>query len=174
VLVLVLVLALVLSFACSTPDSDARIGVDAPDRAQFDHVGFFLNRRCGTLDCHGSDYRNFRVFGCEGLRLDPKDVPRCRKQGGTDTKPAELDATYRSLVGLEPAVMSAVVQGKGQHPELLTLVRKARGTEAHKGGSLVVPGDSQDTCLTSWLAGQTDVVACDASFPDSPDEDAGK
>ncbi len=165
--------ALVAFAACSTPDADARLGVDAPDRSQFDHVGQLLDRRCGTLDCHGSDFRNLRVFGCEGLRLDPMDEPRCRRFGGKDTTPAELDATYRSLVGLEPALMSAVIQGKGQHPELLTFVRKARGTEAHKGGTLVQPGDSQDRCITSWLAGTTDVAACDSSFPDSAEEDAG-
>jgi len=159
--------------ACSTPDSNARIGVTEPDRTQFVPVGQFLDRRCGTLDCHGREERNFRVYGCEGLRLDPENSPRCRKNGGVDTTNPELDATFRSLVGLEPAVTSAVVQGKGQHPELLTLVRKARGTESHKGGALIVPGDSQDQCLTSWLAGKTDVAACNASYPDSDNEDAG-
>lgn len=164
---------LVVIAACSTPQSDARIGVTEPDRSQFAAVGSFLDRRCGTLDCHGSEVRNFRIYGCEGLRLDPKNTPRCRKNGGTDTTNAELDATFRSLVGLEPAVMSSVVQGKGQHPELLTFVRKARGTEAHKGGALIVPGDSQDRCITSWLAGTTDVAACNDSYPDSENEEAG-
>ena len=166
------VFAAFLANACGQPEADARIGITAPDRAQFDHVGAFLDRRCGTLDCHGSDFRNLRIFGCEGLRLDPSDMPRCRAQGGKNTTPAELDATYRSLVGLEPAVMSAVIQGKGAHPELLTFVRKARGTEAHKGGTLITPGDSQDTCITSWLAGQTDTAACDSSYPDTSDADA--
>ena len=165
--------ALLVAVACSAPPEDSRIGVTVPDRASFDPVGKLLDHRCGTLDCHGSDFRNLRVFGCEGLRLDPMDTPRCRKGGGKDTTPAELDATFRSLVGLEPAVMSSVVQGKGAHPELLTFVRKARGTEAHKGGTLIQPGDSQDQCITSWLAGQTDVAACDSSFPDSVEEDAG-
>jgi hypothetical protein len=169
----VILATLAIVVACSTPESDARIGVTEPDRTQFSSVGFFLDRRCGMLDCHGSEVRNFRVYGCEGLRLDPNASPRCRKNGGTDTTNAELDATFRSFVGLEPAVMSAVVQGKGQHPELLTLVRKARGTESHKGGALIQPGDSQDRCITSWLAGATDVAACNSSFPDSENEDAG-
>jgi hypothetical protein len=146
--------------ACSTAPSDSRIGVNAPDRAQFDPVGRFLDHRCGSLDCHGDRHRNLVMFGCEGLRLDPANTPGCRATGGKDTTSDEMDATYRSLVGLEPAVMSAVESGHGQHPELLTFVRKARGDESHKGGSLITPGDAQDKCITSWLAGQTDNGAC--------------
>jgi hypothetical protein len=163
--------------ACSSAPADARIGVTTPDRAQFDPVGKFLVRRCGTLDCHGATTRNLQIFGCEGLRLSDADTPRCRNTGGKDTTPAELDATYRSVVGLEPAVMTAVVEGHGENPEQLTFVRKPRGTEAHKGGQLITPGDSQDVCITSWLAGTTDVAACDSSFPDvsnqPADQDAG-
>src|SRR6185503_1813390 len=118
---------------CASVPEDARIGVAAPDRAQFDPVAPLLVHRCGSLDCHGTTLRNFRVYGCEGMRLAAADVPRCRASGGTDTTKEEIDATYRSLVALEPAVMSSVVQGRGAHPELLTFVRKARGTENHKG-----------------------------------------
>lgn len=160
--------AVAAAIACSTPPEDARIGIDAPDRGQFDPVGKLMGHRCGSLDCHGSIVRSFRVYGCEGLRLDPNDVPKCRASGGTDTTAAELDATYRSLVGLEPAVMTTVVQGKGQHPELLTFIRKARGTENHKGGQIIVPGDLQDTCITSWLAGQTNADACARALSETP------
>jgi hypothetical protein len=153
--------------SCGSVDSTARIGVSAPDRAQFDAVGKYLDRRCGSIDCHGANTRNLQIFGCEGMRLADADTPRCRATGGKDTTPAELDATYRSLVGLEPVVMSSVVQSKGANPELLTFVRKARGTEAHKGGTLIVPGDDQDICITSWLAGATNVDACDRSSPDA-------
>jgi hypothetical protein len=165
--------AAVAETACSSAPADDRIGVTPPDRTQFDAVGKFLVRRCGELDCHGARTRNLQIFGCEGLRLDEGDTPRCRASGGKDTTSAELDATYRSLVGLEPAVMSSVVQGSGAHPELLTFVRKARGAESHKGGVLIVPGDSQDTCITSWLAGTTDTAACDSSYPDITDQVAG-
>ena len=145
--------------SCSQPPGDARIGVVAPDLAQFPPVGDLLGRRCGTLDCHGAATRSLQILGCEGLRLgDGK--PGCRSAGGTDTTAEEYTSTYRSIVGLEPAVMSAVVQSKGAHPELLTLVRKARGDEAHKGGRVFVPGDDQDDCLATWLAGATDVAAC--------------
>ena len=55
--------------------------------------------------------------------------------------------------------MSEVVDHHGD-PALLTFIRKQRGIEAHKGGKLVIPGDSQDQCVTSWLGGNTDVNAC--------------
>ena len=159
-LVLVALLAITSIAACSNAPADSRIHVAAPDRAQFPPVGVYLNQRCGSADCHGSPQRNLVIYGCKGLRLDPADTPGCRRTGGVDTTASELDATYRSLVGLEPVVMSAVVAGKGQAPELLTFVRKARGTESHKGGALITPGDSQDTCIVSWLGGATDTDAC--------------
>ena len=33
---------------------------DAELKAQFPPVASMLSRRCGTIDCHGSKYRNFR------------------------------------------------------------------------------------------------------------------
>jgi hypothetical protein len=154
--------------ACSSVPANARITVDAPDRSQFDAVGAYLDHRCGSLDCHGSAQRNMIVYGCEGLRLDPTDVPGCRSSGGKNTTEAEYDATYRSVVGLEPAVMSEVVAGGGTQPELLTMVRKARGEESHKGGTLITPGDDQDVCIDSWLAGATNTSACAQAVTDTP------
>jgi hypothetical protein len=149
--------------SCSSVPSDARIGIDAPSGSEeeFGIVADYLDHRCGSLDCHGQVGRNLRVWGCEGMRLDPDAVPICSVPlGGSATTPAEHQATYRSLVGLEPTVMSEVVAGHAAHPELLTFVRKARGLEAHKGGVLITPGDDQDECIVSWLAGQTDTIAC--------------
>ena len=147
--------------ACNMAPSDSRIGIAAPDESQFPPVSDYLDHRCGTLDCHGQMGRNLRIWGCEGMRLDPNDISNCnRMQGGKVTQPAEYDATYRSLVGLEPVPMSQVVAGGGQDPELLTFVRKARGQESHKGGQLITPGDDQDVCITSWLAGMTNKTAC--------------
>ena len=149
--------------ACGAPPEDARISVTAPDRTQFPPVSALLDHRCGSLDCHGSRTRNLQIYGCEGLRLGDAS-PGCRASSGTDTSVDEHEATFRSLVALEPAVMSAVVQGGGAHPELLTFVRKARGTEAHKGGVLITPGDDQDVCISSWLAGTTNLDACAAAL----------
>jgi hypothetical protein len=154
-----LALGAALAAACGGPPEDARVGIVAPDRAQFPPVSLLLDHRCGSLDCHGQRSRNLQIFGCEGLRLGDAS-PGCRVSSGTDTTADEHDATYRSLVALEPVVMTTVVQGGGANPELLTFVRKARGTEHHKGGTLITPGDDQDQCITTWLANRTDVDAC--------------
>jgi hypothetical protein len=161
--------------SCSAVPGDQRIGIDAPSgsEAQFGLVGEYLANRCGTLDCHGQMSRSFRVYGCQGMRLDPKAIPVCSPPlGGSVTSPAEHAATYRSLVGLEPTVMSEVYDNHGAHPELLTFVRKARGIEAHKGGALITPGDNQDICVTSWLAGSTNQMACGLAvgFPMIPQD----
>jgi len=142
--------------ACSTPAPDARFTGAVPDRASFPPVADLLVKRCGTLDCHGSAYRNLRVYGSQGLRLSPDDRPISKGQ----TTQAEYDEDFRSVVGLEPEVMSTVVSEGGANPDRLTFVRKARGTEHHKGGSLMLAGDPQDQCITSWLEGHTDVAVC--------------
>jgi hypothetical protein len=151
---------------CSTAPADARITLALPFSSEdaFGPVANYLERRCGSLDCHGNVARNLRIYGCGGLRLLPTDVPLCMPPLGATTTMAEHQATYRSLVGLEPLVMSAVVLDHGLDPELLTFVRKARGEEAHKGGTLIVQGDHQDRCITSWLAGATDTTACDLAL----------
>lgn len=150
----------VAALACApAPDPNARVATVAPDLASFPPVSAFLEHRCGSLDCHGQVGRNLLIVGHEGLRLDPADVP-----GGSPSTAAEIESNYRSLVGLEPEVMAAVVEDGGAQPERLTVVRKARGTEHHKGGALVTIGDDQDRCLTSWLAGAVDVGACTAAL----------
>ncbi len=154
--------------------SQARIAIDAPDggEAAFGPVADYVDHRCGTLDCHGQAGRDLRVWGCEGMRLAAGDVPNCVL---SPTTAGEHSASYRSLVGLEPEAMSQVVEGHGAHPELLTFVRKARGAETHKGGALVVPGDVQDVCIVSWLAGETDTAACvqALAYPVFPLDDGG-
>ena len=142
--------------ACSTPSSDARFVATPPDRASFPPVADLLDHRCGSLDCHGSIARNLRLYGSEGLRLDPNARPSSQPS----TTSAEYDQDFASIVGLEPEVMSDVVKSGGQNPERLTFYRKARGLEEHKGGTLVQAGDAQDTCIRSWLAGSTDKAAC--------------
>jgi hypothetical protein len=132
-----------------------------PDRASFPYVGQLLVHRCGTLDCHGTLYRNLRLFGNEGLRWSSTDrplVPAC-------STAAEYDQDYESVVGLEPEVTSAVVADHGKDPERLTLVRKPLGLESHKGSTLMKQGDDSYACLTSWLAGATDTAACLRSIP---------
>jgi hypothetical protein len=142
--------------ACSVPAKDARFSGSRPEEASFPEVAQVLVRHCGTLDCHGSSARNLRLYGSEGLRLSPDDRP----QTPACTSADEVAQDYLSVVGLEPEVLSAVVADGGAHPERLTIVRKARGTEDHKGGAPLPQGDAGDRCLTSWLADQTDLDAC--------------
>lgn len=134
-----------LCLSCTSAPNDARIGVRTPDPNQFPVVADLLVRRCGSLDCHGALPRNLRMYGKDGLRLDPKDIP-----GAARTTPAEYNATFRSVVGLEPALITAVVERQAE-ASLLTIVRKSRGTEDHKGGAVFSLGDAADRCVASWF-----------------------
>jgi hypothetical protein len=145
--------------ACSTPDAADVTPLGGPDRASFPPVQTFLDHRCGMLDCHGTPYRNWRLWGHDGMRLGFGDVP-----GAAPTTGDEVEASYEALVGLEPELMASVVAGGGAHPEWLTLVRKARGAEKHAGGAIVVEGDVRDSCITLWLAGQPNASVCEAAL----------
>jgi hypothetical protein len=127
----------------------------APPRVGFEVVADAMQPSCGTLDCHGQIGRNLRLFGGRGLRLDPKGSP-----AEDSTTAAEYDATYWSALALEPEIISDVVGEKGARPDRLTLIRKGRGTERHKGGTLMTADDDLDRCLVSWLADAVDDASC--------------
>jgi len=112
-------------------------------------VSAFMERRCGTLDCHGSTFRPMRIFGRLGLR-DPAEN---NVTGGKATTPTELDANYASVCNVEPEKMSQAAADFGQSAEQLLLMEKARGVEGHKGGVVVTPGSAGDDCLLGWLRG---------------------
>lgn len=143
------IVALLMLASCTGPEIGTTTPETVPDRASFPPVADLLVHRCGTLDCHGQTSRNLRLYGHEGLRLAPDAQPN--RTGATTVE--EYDASYQSIIGLEPALL-------GGPPENLTIVRKARGTEHHKGGSLMSAGDLEDVCLTSWLGGKTDAATC--------------
>lgn len=163
----------------ASPGDGETTVVTGPSQDGFGHVVERLDYSCGNLSCHGTPVRNLRIYGAEGRRLDPKDIP-C----GRFTTPAEVEYDYRSIVLLEPEVMAAVVADHGENAERLTIVRKARGTENHKGGTVFndstdmkaclaacngnracVAACYGDRCLVSWIAGKTDAGACDNSLP---------
>jgi hypothetical protein len=157
--------------ACSFPPSDARIGINAPSEnaTEWDPVADYMGYHCGSLDCHGNAARNLVVWSCFGLRLGDA-VSGCLNIKHLTTTPDEYNATYRSLVGLEPNAMSVVVAGAGQdggsNPDILTFLRKARGEENHKGGTIFTAGSEADVCFTSWLAGATNVTDCTNALSD--------
>jgi hypothetical protein len=155
-------LALLLLAGCTATLQDQGAGKDGeflsvPRRDRFPHVENAMLPSCGTLDCHGQISRNLRLFGLHGLRLRPTDNPL----DGTTTR-EEYDASYWSIVGLEPEVISRVVLENGARPERLTMVRKARGIEKHKGGQIMSEGDALDRCIVGWLGGADSLADCDA------------
>jgi len=141
----------------------------------FDPLGFspvsaVVERRCGTLDCHGQTARPLRLYGQYGLRRpELPDSPNVENyaeyySGGKEpTTLAELEDNYRSILALEPEKM-ALVFAKTADPETLTLVRKARLREKHKGGLLWNKGEPGDVCVTNWLVGNTDTTQCEVEL----------
>ncbi|MEJ7732391.1 MAG: hypothetical protein WKG00_24700 [Polyangiaceae bacterium] len=149
---------------------DVTIEVACGDFATFRDVSSVLEVRCGTLDCHGSIARPLRIYGRQGLRKpvdfeadDPEsEVLKAEIRAGQGqaeyfpgglqgTTNGELTDNYDSVCGLEPELMDKVRKGQ-ESPDVLTLTRKARLVEKHKGGKIFVPAQSPgDTCITSWL-----------------------
>jgi hypothetical protein len=161
--VLLALLGAGVTVACTTAPTDDRFVATPPDRASFPAVADMLVRRCGTLDCHGMTARNLRVFGQGGLR----EAEDARPNAFTDkTTVAEYDEDYASVVGLEPELISQVVADHGANPDRLTLIRKARGTEHHKGLTIFTEGSCGDVCLTSWLAGKVNADDCTGAISD--------
>ncbi|MFO0571755.1 MAG: hypothetical protein U0263_39385 [Polyangiaceae bacterium] len=147
------------SSACSPPEKDARETFRTPDEAAFARVSAVLEARCGSLDCHGQMGRSLRIFGRNGLRASRDDVSGA--DAGVPTRPEEELANYASVVALEPEILDRVVVEGGKSPERLTLVRKARGSEHHKGGRAWEEGGAADRCFVSWLRGKVDTAACE-------------
>jgi hypothetical protein len=148
-------IVVLVSSACSTPDRNATVDPVVLDKAQFEPVVPMLNRTCSSLDCHGSPFRNLRLYGYGGVRLAPGDNPEFPR-----TTPAEIASNYDAVVGLEPEALRAFVAGGRKDPTMLAIVRKGRETESHKGGARLRAGDPADRCLVSWLAGAVDAAAC--------------
>lgn len=153
------------ALACSADYGSSTLSI--PPAEDFAPVSIALAKNCGSLDCHGRAAQNLCLYGEIGLRFDPMDVP-----GGEETTPLEHDANHRSVVTLEPEMLSKVWLEGGGGAGRLTLVRKARGREAHKGGAVFQEGDAGDRCLLAWLSGRIDVEACEtaAELPTSPFE----
>lgn len=149
--------------ACSSFDSSAQTTVKGPafgdQGADFRPVSAVIERRCGTLDCHGSLARPMRIFGQYGLRESPSDAGGDYPGGLLPTTVEELTSNFRSMCGLEPEKLDLVVS-KRADPSTLTLVRKPRLAEKHKGGLVWNKGDDGDQCLVGWLTGETDTSPC--------------
>lgn len=152
--------AFVLS-GCGGYDADATTTLYLPDYEIFKaQVHPYLNRQCGTLDCHGAPGRPFRVQGFWGLRRFVGDgglVP-----GDEQTTEEEFRGSFESLIGLEPEATRRVVAGE-QAPGSLLILRKPTGTgpaepsspqdqgERHKGGRVTSSSGPGYQCIAAWL-----------------------
>lgn len=144
-----------LALACSSPDDNATVSPGSLDKIGFASVEPMLGRRCGSIACHGSRFRNLRLYGYGGTRLAATDNPEAPA-----TTPLEIEGDYEAVMDLEPEVMRAFIDSGRKDPTTLTLLRKGRNAEAHKGGQRLAPGDPADVCLVSWLTATVDVAAC--------------
>jgi hypothetical protein len=122
-----------------------------------------LEKKCGTLDCHGQLPRGLRVYGMNGLRLPNAtgNVP-----GFGPTTAAEARETYVSIVGLEPEKLNALVgvqpRSKDDAYRLLVLA-KPLALERHRGGVSFRKGEPAEQCILSWVLGAMDARACTAA-----------
>lgn len=138
-----------------------------PPIESFTQVSRVLEARCGTIDCHGNGARPLKIYGQNGLRaatdtLDPQLFPG----GATPTTTNELALNFRSVCGLEPEIMTEVLAGDAE-PPALTLIRKPRLSEKHKGGRIWDEGKLGDQCLVSWILsppGTFDPEPCNAEL----------
>jgi hypothetical protein len=147
-----------LVLACAGPN-DPTEHLQAPTRERFEFVSDMLGARCGSLDCHGQVGRSLRLYSRTGLRRDPAAFPDIDAAVPSD---AEVEDNYRAAISLEPEVLALVVRDQGANPERLTLLRKARGAENHKGGAAIALGSPSDRCLLSWLSSQVEQTSCEA------------
>lgn len=157
-------LAVVFCNACITSvDSGATSPLALPDKDQFitQGVGVFMEKRCGSLDCHGQIGRPLRIFSSNGLRKN--DGPNgARDTSGTTAE--EQSANYYSVVGLEPEQISVSRVSEGVYDDFLLLKKPLSlegGGVRHKGGPVLRSTDSGFDCLISWISGAANKAKCE-------------
>lgn len=143
---------LLATLACSGPsDKDIDRITPPPGPPAFNVVADALQKHCGTLDCHGNNARNMRLFGYYGIRQFDKD-----RVNFTATTPAEYEMTYQSVITIDPERLSRIVASGGAGIDKWLVLSKGRGTEHHKGGARLAPGGAADTCLVSWVLARSE------------------
>lgn len=136
----------------SSPDRSRATFLLLPDFAVYrDSVDPYLQRRCGTLDCHGQPGRPYRLYGFSGFRDYAEDAGSGLVSGQQPTTAGEIVANYQATIGLEPEEMSRVIARQGQDPDTLIFLRKPLRKERHKGGQVMSEQDDGYRCVTAWL-----------------------
>lgn len=134
----------------TTPDNRRYTEVLQPDYPTYkEYVDSYIQRRCGTLDCHGQSGRAYRVYGRQGFRLYNVDAGLI--SGEQATTEDEIRANYQAAVALEPEEMSRVMATQGADPNRLLLLRKPLRLERHKGGPAMSENDAGYRCVVAWL-----------------------
>ena len=77
------------------------------------------------------------------------------RRAGDDTTPAEYDATYQSLVGLEPEIMAAVAD-EARRPRGSPSSANRAAPKSTRAATISAAGDELDRCFTTWLSGSVD------------------
>jgi hypothetical protein len=163
--ILPFVLTLPLALSCAaTPDdsSTPTLGVDQGlelDLANFNtNVDPVFERRCGSLDCHGSTARGLRIYSQDGLRL-PND--QGITPGNAPTTATENNDNFASILGLQPERMNDFLSKNPRTADdayQLIILTKPLALERHKGGTALVKGEPAEQCIVLWLIGQTGVT----------------
>jgi hypothetical protein len=138
----------------SAPDNKRFTAILQPDYPTYKtFVDPYLQRRCGTLDCHGQPGRAYRIYGFAGFRLYNVDAGLV--SGVQPTTEDEVRANYEAAVALEPEEMSRLIATQGADPNKLLLLRKPLRLERHKGGQAMEENDSGYKCVAAWLRVRT-------------------
>jgi hypothetical protein len=150
----VIVLAALTTACASKPDNKRVTEILQPDFPTYaTYVDPYLQRRCGTLDCHGQPGRAYRLYGFSGFRLYNEDAGLV--SGQQPTTPAEVIANYQAAVSVEPEEMSRLIATQGTDPRKLILLRKPLLLERHKGGPAMAEDDPGYRCVVAWLRVRT-------------------
>jgi hypothetical protein len=157
--------------SCATaPDNKRFTEIVQPDYASYrEFVDPYIQRRCGTLDCHGQPGRAYRIYGYGGFRLYNLDASLV--SGQDITREEEIVANYQAAISLEPEEMSRVIAKQGADPNSLLLLRKPLRLERHKGGPSMAEDDPGYRCVVAWLRVRTVRSAPDGLFETIPPEE---
>jgi hypothetical protein len=133
-----------------SPDNRRPTQILQPDYPTYrTYVDAYLQRRCGTLDCHGQPGRAYRLYGFGGFRLYNLDAGLV--SGVQPTLEQEIMANYQAAISLEPEETSRLMAKQGAEPNKLLFLRKPLKLERHKGGAAMAEDDPGYRCVVAWL-----------------------